>query len=130
MNFIKGRLSEQNGYTFVREASDCNIFLGAHIPDSLKKYLDKDVLLAVRPEHIVVCDDLPNEQPDCILQVIAYENMGNEQLIYLSLAEQTIIVRRPPREIPDVGMKHGIRFLKEKIIFIDEETGAVIDGRE
>jgi hypothetical protein len=53
--------------------------------------------------------------------------MGNEQLIYLSLGSQTLIVRRPPRETIEVDHEIGIRFAKDKIFFIDEVSGEVVN---
>ena len=35
-----------------------------------------------------------NNKADCILEVTAYENMGNEQLVYFKLQEKLLIVRR------------------------------------
>jgi ABC-type sugar transport system ATPase subunit len=57
---------------------------------------------------------------------MAFENMGNEQLIYLSLAAQTLIARRPSSETVDIGNEIGIKFSKDKIIFMDVQSGEVI----
>jgi multiple sugar transport system ATP-binding protein len=131
MNFIKGYIRNDNGCFFIHEKTPCKIYIGPEIPGYLKNYINKSIQIGVRPEHIFICnEDDPNEKPDCILQVMAYENMGNEQLVYLTLADQTVIARRAPRETVDVGMQHGIQFLKDKIIFIDEETGDVINRKE
>jgi hypothetical protein len=54
------------------------------------------------------------------------ENMGNEQLVYLSLDEQTLILRRPPLETVCVGKEKGIRFMTDKIVYLDEANGDVI----
>jgi len=59
--------------------------------------------------------------------VIAYENMGNEQLVYLSLTGQTLIVRRPPLETIDAGNEKGVRFLTDKITYFDEASVEVIN---
>jgi hypothetical protein len=52
--------------------------------------------------------------------------MGNEQLVYLSLAGKTVIARRPPSEINEVGSMKGIRFNSDKLFFINEENGKTI----
>ena len=52
--------------------------------------------------------------------------MGNEQLIYLSMASNTIIVRRPSSETLDIGKKIGVTFSRDKKIFIDEQSEEVI----
>ena len=59
--------------------------------------------------------------------VLAYENMGNEQLVYFSLTGQTIIARCQPLAQMSVGINYGIRFVTDKIIFINDENGDVIN---
>jgi multiple sugar transport system ATP-binding protein len=126
MNFLKGTIQDQNGYYFIHESANCRIFLGDDIPAKVKNHVGRSVQLGVRPEHIFICEENDNTEPDCKLEVIAYENMGNEQLIYFSLAKQTLIVRRPPIQTIDAGKEKGIRFDKGKIIYFDELTGEVI----
>jgi multiple sugar transport system ATP-binding protein len=131
MNFLRGRIEKGNRYCFKHESGDCSIMLGESIPEALVNYLDKPIQLGVRPEDVIVCEqDDRQTTADCRLQVIAYENMGNEQLVYLALAGQTLIARRPPREITDVGKELGIRFVRNKIICLDENSGEVICSRD
>jgi ABC-type sugar transport system ATPase subunit len=81
----------------------------------------------LRPEYIILCEGSDDqEKPDCILQVSAYENMGNEQLVYLSFAKQTLIARRPPLETIEVGKEKGIRFMLKKSILLNDLGGDVI----
>jgi multiple sugar transport system ATP-binding protein len=127
MNFLKGTILRKDGYYFVHESADCRISLGSVIPSGLQGYVGKPVQIGVRPEHVVVCKDIDGQdKPDCKLNVIAYENMGNEQLVYLSLAGQTLIARKPPLDTIDTDEEKGIRFLKEKIVYMDNISDAVI----
>ena len=128
INFIKGVIKKNNGYYFIHEGSASNIFLGTDIPSSLKNYVDKTLQLGIRPEDIVICEtDNATNKPDCHLPVLAYENMGNEQLVYFSLTGQTIIARCQPLAQMSVGINYGIRFVTDKIIFINDENGEVIN---
>ncbi len=127
MNFLKGYLQHEGNYFFAHEKEECHIDLGFEISPALEKYLDKQILIGIRPEDIVVSDH-PDVVFDCKLKVMAYENMGNEQLVYLSLANQTIIVRKPPADMVEIGSETGISFSKNKIIFMQEESGEVIGG--
>ena len=52
--------------------------------------------------------------------------MGNEQLVYLSLNDQTLIARRPAQDSVEIGLKFFVRFPEDKIIFIDPKNGEVI----
>jgi len=127
MNFLRGRIQNHDGYYFDHESADCSISLGSVIPDALMGYLNKQIQLGIRPEHVFICEENDKQAiPDCRLQVIAYENMGNEQLIYLSLADQTLIARRPPLDTIEAGKEKGIRFLKEKMVYLDDASGEVI----
>jgi len=132
MNFIKGSIQQKGDYYFIPEKGDCNICLGPVLSATLKNYVDKPILIGARPEHIFLCeDDVSNSTPpSCTLKVMAYENMGNEQLVYLSLADQTLIVRRAPRETVEVGKEKAIRFATDKIIYIDEFSQQVINMNE
>ncbi len=127
MNFMKGSIKNNDGYYFIHGSAECRIFLGADIPVAVKLYTDKSVQIGIRPEHIFICgENEGGNSPDCRLQIMAYENMGNEQLVYLSLAGQTLIVRRPPVETTDIGKETGIRFLAEKIVYLDATSGDTI----
>lgn len=125
MNFIKVFLKREGNYYLSHETEECHIDLGAEIPASLQYYHNKQLLIGIRPEDIVVWHDSA-AACDCTLTVMAYENMGNEQLIYLSMANQTIIARRPPADSIAIGTEVGISFLKDKIIYINEANEAVI----
>ena len=127
MNFLAGSIQKQGvDYFFIHVSGRCRIPLGAAIPGSLEKYIGKSMQIGVRPEHIYICEnDSDQGMPDCKLKILAYENMGNEQLVYLSLADQTLIVRRTPRDGLEFGIEKGVRFSPDKLLYIDEITGEV-----
>ena len=52
--------------------------------------------------------------------------MGNEQIIYLSLADQIVIARRLQVNSLEIGKEMGIFFSKDKIVFLEEKSGEVI----
>jgi len=130
MNFLKGSIQKENGYFFIHETQSFKFPLGNSIPSVLENFNGKPILIGIRPEHIVVCEDENNRvMPDCTLTINAYENMGSEQLIYFSLLEQTIVLRRAPREMVEVGHQKGIHLIREKIVFMNEENGEVISNQ-
>jgi multiple sugar transport system ATP-binding protein len=107
-------------------------FIGSPSMNFLKGFSSEHVLLGIRPENILICegDATPVDDrattPGHACEVIAVENMGNEQLIYLSLADQTVIVRRPPLGSLVAGNTVRIRFIPDQIYYLDEVTGQVI----
>ncbi len=125
MNFISGYLKYEEEYFFTHETEECSISLGSEISPQLEKYVDKHIQIGIRPEDIMLSAEI-GFVPDCKLKVMAYENMGNEQLIYLSLANQILIARRPPAGSVEIGNEIPVSFLKEKIIFLMEDNGLVI----
>ena len=128
MNFMQGSIEKSTDYFFIQQSGCCQICLGSELAAGLENYTGKQIQIGIRPEHVIVCEDAPGDiVPDCTLKVIAYENMGNEQLVYLSMAEQTLIVRGESRESIEIGKEKGVRFLKEKIIYMDKESGQVIN---
>ncbi|HXB31904.1 MAG TPA: sn-glycerol-3-phosphate ABC transporter ATP-binding protein UgpC [Puia sp.] len=128
-------------------------FIGSPSMNFLKGS-SENIILGIRPEHILITSpgdtsdqiDPPalthpsnhndpsthpsghNDAPARTCEVIAVENMGNEQLIYLSLDGQTVIARRPPLESISAGATVGIRFIPDQIYHLDEETGLVINA--
>lgn len=125
MNFIKGRLEHEENYFFSHETEECHIPLGSRISTDLEQYLDMEIMIGIRPEDIHVVES-NNEVPDCRLNLVAYENMGNEQLVYLSLGGDTLIARRSSSDTIEIGTEIGIRFSKNKIIFMQVENDKVI----
>ena len=141
MNFLRGIIEDRAGaapdkgsYSFAHETGGCHIPLGSALPEEVRDYIGEPVLLGIRPEDIVICEwqetsthrepDHDASGHDC--EVIAVENMGNEQLIYLSLAGQTVIARRPPLGSIVAGATVRIRFIPDQIYYLDEINGLVI----
>jgi multiple sugar transport system ATP-binding protein len=124
MNFFKGTLGRDENYLFIHESKAFNIYLGNTISIELEKRLGKEIQIGIRPEDVSVSEDSAAIH-DCNLKVTAYENMGNEQLVYLSLSGQTLIARRPPADSVEIGEEIGVKFSRDKIIFM-QENGEVI----
>jgi len=126
MNFIKGILRKKENYYFLEASSDCTILLGAEVPSLFKSRVDEELEIGIRPENIIISLQKNAAAAENILKVIAYENMGNEQLVYLSLNDQTLIARRPAQDSVEIGVKFFVGFPDDKIIFIDPKNEQVI----
>jgi len=126
MNFIKGILRKKENYYFLEASSDCTILLGAEVPSLFKSRVDEELEIGIRPENIIISLEKNTAAAENILKVIAYENMGNEQLVYLSLNDQTMIARRPAQDSVEIGVKFFVGFPDDKIIFIDPKNEQVI----
>ncbi|HXR83700.1 MAG TPA: sn-glycerol-3-phosphate ABC transporter ATP-binding protein UgpC [Hanamia sp.] len=124
MNFIDGNLNFEGRYFFSHESEKLTILFDI-LPDNLEKFINKRITIGIRPEDLFVTENI-NEKNDCRLKVTAYENMGNEQIIYLSLADQIVIARRLQVNSLEIGKEMGIFFSKDKIVFLEEKSGEVI----
>jgi multiple sugar transport system ATP-binding protein len=129
MNFLKGIIEKNENYFFAPESGNCKINLGKNVPSTIENYIGKPLQLGVRPEHILICEENEDCKPDCSLPVTAYENMGNEQLVYFELGDRSLIVRRSPKDTLEFGKEKGIRFEPGKLIFIDETTQNIITAQ-
>ena len=125
MNFIKGIIQNENGFIFKSEDGKCNIHLD-NLSEEIKKYISKPVEIGIRPEHILISEENNSEIADCTVEVSAYENMGNEQLVYFKLQEKPLIVRRESKDDIEFGQFKKLYFLKEKLIYIDTVSGNVL----
>ena len=125
MNLLKGRIINDTGLYFENESKQCRFSLGKDLEASLGSYVNTEVILGIRPENIFLKDD--GSLSDCSLEVLAFENMGNEQLIYLSIGSQTIIVRRPQTHEIEIGDKVALSFSRKNMLFMVDSTGQVID---
>lgn len=124
MNFIQGSFTYNNGYVFTDDSGQCVITLSKDLSKNLNEYESKKIILGIRPEDIVFSQD--SATPECRLKVIAYENMGNEQLVYLTLNDSTLIARQPTGKPVEPGKEIGVSFIKDKIIYMDALSGEVI----
>ena len=125
MNFIKGVLKRIDDSFFLETYQNYSIFIGDEIPAVIKEKIGNEIEIGIRPENISVSDQAIKNIGKNIAEVSAFENMGNEQLIYLSLNDQSLIARRSAGEIITIGSKLFISFSEEKLFFIDPITGEV-----
>ena len=95
MNTFPAHLSRENGRYFVR-AFDSKIEVDGAKAQELKDFNieDRDIILGVRPEHIVIRDNASQDTIEC--RVLVNEMMGSElHLHVITKDEKEIIVRVP-----------------------------------
>ena len=125
MNFIKGLIKKnENGFTFNSDEQKCITHFD-HLPESVIRYIGEPIEIGIRPEHIVIVED-NRVNADCQLNVTAYENMGNEQLIYFEMLDKPLIVRGEPKEHIEFGQLKALSFIKDKIVIINSKNGEVL----
>ncbi len=113
MNFLSGLLTHDGQFSFTNDTGICKIDLGVNVSSELEQFAGRKVSIGIRPEDIILSQD-NSIACHCKLNVLATENMGNEQLVYVLLDNKTLIVRKAPGDTIEPGTEIGINFLKKQ----------------
>ncbi len=127
MNFIKGRLESEGGLLFKSTGNDLLLELKGDNFDKIKKYVNKEVWLGIRPEDIY--DHASTNRDDLIRKEVVLdvvEPMGNEIFLYFQLDNMQFVARIPAREEPPAGSKRNLMFDTNKLHFFDADSELTI----
>jgi multiple sugar transport system ATP-binding protein len=122
MNMLRGRLAkEHETYCFV--SGGMTLTLPADKADKVKLYTNKDIELGIRPEHIL--DRRTDTQADNIVRgtVLLIEIMGNEIIVHVDVAGQTVIGRLDAHAPVAHGAEHEFILDMRYSHFFDTESG-------
>ncbi len=122
MNMLRGRLAKENEtYCFV--SGGMTLTLPADKADKVKLYTDKDLDLGIRPEHIL--DRRTDTQADNVVRgtVLLIEIMGNEIIVHVDVAGQTVIGRLDAHAPVAQGVEHDFILDMRYSYFFDPESG-------
>ena len=120
MNMISGNFTSDNTISFA--AKGINIPIPAEYQQELQPYIQKPVILGVRPENIYIDSQAATE---AIVEVV--EPMGNEIIAYLAVGDSHILMRieeRLPLKPDDVV---NIAFKDLHLHFFDKATEECIN---
>ena len=122
MNFLPGKIVRQDGLALACEGGDTLWPLPASYAPAAAM-LDRDLVLGVRPEHLLVAGDGPGLGSH--LQVL--ESLGNETLAYFEVAGRQITARTPGGLSASVDQELHLGFDAEHIhLFAAGENGATL----
>ena len=126
MNFINGKIIETDNLKFVNDDKSFSVDLDKNRYDGVKNYIDKSVVLGIRPENIYnkPDDSLILKKHSVKLEVA--EPMGNETMLYFKLSDAQFIVRVPAIEKPQPGTEVDIYFNLNKLHFFSLDDGKAI----
>ena len=139
MNFIDAKIVKHNGAFYVQFGSEDTkhregVKFNIKLPESknpkniLEEYVDKEVILGIRPEHIHDEPMLLEEFPDGIVDanVEVTELMGAETYIYMNVEGSYIMARVAPTTTAKMGMDIKVTFEPEKLYLFDKQTELAI----
>src|SRR5512136_1788830 len=127
MNFFKTTLAQGDGKLFV-DGETFKVEVPESRKDAYSKYIDRPVIMGIRPEDIQDPHYLPPEiipQPvDGMVDVT--ELMGNEIQLYVTTGEHSFVARVDPRTKARMGERTQVVFNMGNMHLFDPETEQAI----
>ena len=122
MNFFPGKIEKSDSNLFV-DIGDFRVKIPKNKSKAYENYIQKQVMLGIRPENIYHPDFIATGIEPCIVdcKVEVVEPMGNEIYLYLVAGSHHIIARVDPRATCKTGDRLGICFNMSKIHLFDPE---------
>lgn len=119
INFIEGKIYSDKNLKFKNQS--LNIDLPIMWNERLKNYLNKDVILGIRPENIVHEKQKQKLAP-IRAKIEVVEPMGNETIVYFKIDEQMITARFHSHFAAKPSETLDFYIDTEKIHFFDKTT--------
>ncbi len=127
MNFFKAHLRKSDGRLVV-DGGSFNVEVPANKAGAFMAYLDKSVILGIRPEDIKDPHFAPPgifAQPvDGLVDVT--ELMGNEVFLYVTTGEHSFVARVDPRTSARMGDPTRLVFNMDNMHIFDQDTEQAI----
>jgi multiple sugar transport system ATP-binding protein len=128
MNLLKGTIVRRDGALFFNETAEKNPVsfpLTGPLAALAEKYVDKNIVFGVRPEH------LTDSVKDCTSAPLTSavdiaEPMGAESLVYLRAGTGSLIARIPGETLFHMGQEVTVHVNMDKAMLFDVDTELVI----
>jgi multiple sugar transport system ATP-binding protein len=128
MNLLQGTIQRRDGGLFFVQSAEVDgleIPLKGRLEPLAGKYLDKEIIFGIRPEH--VCNmPIDGLSAAATLTVETSEPMGSESLVYFEAGSGSMIARIQGDHIFHLGEKVSVQFDLDKVTFFDPSTENVI----
>lgn len=124
MNTIKCLLAMDNNGIFV-QISGWKIRISADISQSINKYLDKEVILGIRPEDILIKPTAKHENKiTAVIETV--DLLGSETILTLNIGSESVIALVYNGYLPQEHEATDISFNLDKLTLFDAATGRAI----
>jgi multiple sugar transport system ATP-binding protein len=128
MNLLKGKVQKRDGGLFFVESAEkdgLSLPLQGRLEPLAAKYVDKDVVFGIRPEHI---SNEPKEGSNTpvTMTVDISEPMGSESLVYMKAGTGNLIARIHGENLYHQGDKVTVQLNLDKVSLFDAQTENVI----
>ncbi len=122
MNFIEGNIVREGTMKFIGANGSISLTIPRQEQDRLRSFVNRTIVLGVRPEHISV-GKLKGIAMSTLVEVV--EPMGNEMFVYFKVAGAPLVARIKPSNIR-AGDKMNLALDLAKVLFFDPMTDKVI----
>jgi multiple sugar transport system ATP-binding protein len=128
MNLLKGKVQRRDGGLFFVEAAEKNALsfpLQGRLESLANKYVDKDIVFGVRPEHL--SDQVKDASHVPITSSVEIaEPMGSESLVYFKAGTGNLIARIHGEHLYHLGEQLTVQVNLDKVSLFDAATENVI----
>ncbi|MCK5087717.1 MAG: glycerol-3-phosphate ABC transporter ATP-binding protein, partial [Melioribacteraceae bacterium] len=126
MNFISGKIISDSRLFFLSADKLVKIPLLTEQQEILKKYIDEEVTIGIRPENIMSLKQINVHSYQITTTLDIVEPMGNETIIYFKMGEGQMIARIQSDVILHVNQRLELLINLENLHFFDGKTQVVI----
>ena len=122
MNFIPLRLQRNEGrLSALLDSGQARCELPLSMQDAGLE--DRDVIVGIRAEQIVLAPSEPNGLPVIRAEVQVIEPTGPDTLVFVNLNGSKVCCRMAPDDAPQVGQSLNLQFDPAKVLLFDANTG-------
>ncbi len=122
MNFFTVGVRKEDG-TLVADEGSFKLEISAEKSQMLAPYVDREVVLGVRPEHVVITHD--DTGFEGILEVC--ELMGSESNFHLKTGRHQFTAKVPETVMMESGSRISFDIMREFVHFFDSASGYRLD---
>src|SRR5665213_2584595 len=126
MNFIQGILKRDADDLYMEPSPGIKITLNPQFSATLANKIGDEIEIGIRPENVVISEQSNQGEFGNSLKVVAYENMGSEQLVYFAMQDKTIIAKTQLIGTMEPGTQFFVTFPESKQHLMDPATGAIL----
>jgi len=119
MNLFHGTLRRADGLRL--DTGEGSMALGTEA-QALEAYVDKPVIVGVRPEDLLTVADHADVEVRLRAHVEVVEPVGNEVFLNMRHGEVELVARVPPHSVIQPGTEVALGFQAQRLHFFDPET--------
>lgn len=124
MNFIDGKITDENGLRFLSSGKSLNILLDESKRSKLSSYINENISVGIRPESFRLESLTENK---IAIQLDIVEQMGNESYLYFKLDDSQCVARVKPNDKLRHDAEVSLYFNSESVYLFASGTANRID---